>query len=65
MHWKEAVRKFTDFQVKKMLVLRQLRAPFLSYSISGFRQGASKIFRSFFFAKVYSAAFALVELDYY
>ena len=27
MHWKEAVRKFTDVQAKKMLVLRQLQVP--------------------------------------
>ena len=65
MHWKEAVRKFIDFQAKKMLILRQLQAPFSSYSISGFRQCAPKNFRSFFLAKVHSAAFALVELEYY
>ena len=50
MHWKEYVRKFTDFQAKKMFILRQLRTPFSSYSISGFRQRAPKNFRSFFFA---------------
>ena len=27
MHWKEAVRKFTDVQAKKMLVLRQQQVP--------------------------------------
>ena len=27
MHWKEAVRKFTDVQAKKMLILRQLQFP--------------------------------------
>ena len=64
MHWKEAVRKFPDFLAKKMLILRQLRAPFLSYLISGFRQCTPKHFRSFFFAKVYSAAVALVELEF-
>ena len=65
MYWKEAIRKFTDFQAKKMLILIQLRVPFSSYSISVSEHALPKILEVFSLHKFYSAAFALVELEYY
>ena len=62
MHWKEAARKFTDFQATKMLVLRQLRA-LLFHLIQSLTSvnALQKILAVIFYYKFNSAAFTLVE----
>ena len=64
MHWKEAARKFTDFQATKMLILRQLRVPlfYLIQSLASVNALHIVLAIFFFLYKLYSAAFTLLAI---